>query len=95
MYNDVLCLRSDFVYVCKCLFDEMVKIKFSQVICHQKILLSLTSLTNRSRHLRLVSLASLREQAILRSSCEGAFMIVADGRRTCSHFKAELNIDEK
>lgn len=95
MYNDVLCLRSDFVYVCKCLFDEMVKIKFSQVICHEKILLSLTSLTNRSRHLRLVSLASFREQAILRSSCEGAFMIMVYGRRTCSHFKVELNIDEK
>ena len=95
MYNDVLCLRCDVVYVCKCLFDEMVKIKFSQVICHQKILLSLTSLTNRSRHLRLVSLASLREQTILLSSCEGTFMIMADGRITCSHFKAELNIDEK
>ena len=95
MYNDVLCLRSNVVCVCKCLFDEMVKIKFSQVICHEKILLSLTSLTNRSRHLRLVSLASLREQTILHSSCEGAFMIMADGRITCSHFKAELNIDEK
>ena len=95
MYNNVLCLRSNVVYVCKCLFDEMVKIKFSQVICHEKILLSLTSLTNRSRHLRLVSLASLREQTILLSSCEGAFMIMADGRITCSHFKAQLNIDEK
>ena len=95
MYNDVLCLRSNVVYVSKCLFDEMVKIKFSQVICHEKILLFLTSLTNRSRHLRLVFLASLREQTILLSSCEGAFMIVADGRITCSHFKAELNIDEK
>ena len=73
----------------------MVKIKFSQVKYHEKILLSLTSLTNRSRHIRLVSLVSLREQAILRSSCEGAFMIMADGRRTCSHFKAELNIEEK
>ena len=90
-----LCLRPDLFYVCECLFDEMVKIKFSQVRCHEEILLFLTSLTNRSKHLYSVSLASLRQRAILCTSCAGAFMIMADGKRICSHFKAELNIDEK
>ena len=59
MSNDVLCLRPDVFYVCECLFDEMVKIKFSQVSSLEEILFSFTLLTNRSRHLYSVSLALL------------------------------------
>ena len=90
-----LCLQPDVFYVCKCLFDEVEKIKFYQVTCHEDILLLLTSLTNQSRHLYSASLAFLREGAILCTSYIWVFMIVTDGKRICSHFKAELKIDEK
>ena len=52
----------DLFYVRKFLFDEMVEIKFSQVRCHEEILLSLTSLINRFKHLYSVSLAFLRNE---------------------------------
>ena len=39
MSNDMLCRQITDIYVCQCLFDEVVKIKFSsQVRCHQKLL---------------------------------------------------------
>ena len=90
-----LCLQPDVFYVCKCLFDEVEKIKFYQMTCHEDILLLLTLLANRSRHLYSVSLAFSRERAILCTSYIWVFMIVADGKRICSHFEAELKIDEK
>ena len=90
-----LCLQPDVFSICKCLFDEVEKIQFYQVTCHEDILLLLTSLTDQSRHLYSVSLAFLREGAILCTSYIWVFMIVTDGKRICSHFKAELKIDEK
>lgn len=41
-----LYLGPDFFYASECLFDEMLKTKFSQMRCHEEVLLSLSSLTN-------------------------------------------------
>ena len=62
-----LCLPPDVFYVYEFLFDEMVKIKFSQITCHEEILLLLALLTNRSRQVYSVSLAFLRKRSILRN----------------------------
>ena len=37
----------------------------------------------------------LHERAVMCRSCAGVFMIVAEGKRICSHIKAELKIDDK
>ena len=86
------CLQPTDFYVCECLFDEIVKIKLSQLRCHEEIVISLT---NQSRHLYSVSLTFLRERVVLCRSCAGPFMIIGDGIKICSHLKVELNIDEK
>ena len=70
----------------------MVKIKFSDIRCHEEIAILLT---NQSRHLYSVSLASLHEQVVLCRSCADAFMIMADDKKICFHFKAESTIDGK
>ena len=79
------CLQPTDFYICKCLFDEMVKIKFSQLRCHGETAISLTN----------QSLAFLRQRTVLRRSCAGAFMIMDNVKKICSHFKAGLNIDDK
>ena len=94
MYHDGpkegFCYQPTNFYLCKCLFDDMVKIRFSQLRSHEEIVISLT---NQSRYLYLVSLKFLR--AVMFRSCAGAFTIMAGGKRICSNFKAELNIDDK
>ena len=42
MCNDMLCRQIIDMYICECLFDEVVKIKFSpQARCHGEIVKSL------------------------------------------------------
>ena len=64
MYNDDTyhcCLQPSDFYVCECLFDEMIKIKFSGIRCHEEIIL----LTNDAQNLYSIPLNFFREQAIL------------------------------
>ena len=74
------CLPPTDFYVCKCSFDEVVKMKFSQVRCHEEILI------NHSRHFYSLRLVFLREQAVLRKGWAGAFLIMADGKRNLFSF---------
>ena len=94
MCNNVAnqCLQSSYSYVCDCLFDEMVKIKFSRIRCHEEIIMLLT---NYALHLYSLSLTFFCERAILCQSCAGVFMIMASGERICSHFEAKFNDNRK
>ena len=83
------------IYMCKCLFDEVVKIKFyPQAGCHEEIVRSLILVADQDRHLYSVSFNSLCQRAVLCGSCAGAFLIMADGKKLCFHFKAELRFDD-
>lgn len=62
-----------YFYVYEYLFDEMVKIKFSQLRCHEEIIISLV---NQSRDLCSVSLKFLRERTVMCRCCAGAFTIM-------------------
>ena len=55
MCNDFAnqCLQPSDIYVRECLFDEMVKIKFSRIRCHEEIIMLLI---NYAIHLYLLSL---------------------------------------
>ena len=49
---------------------------------------------DENRHLYSVSFNSLSQRTVLCGSCAGGFMIVADGKKICSHFKAEFPFDD-
>lgn len=84
------CFQPTDFYLCKCLFDKIVKIKFSLLRYHEEIVISLT---NQSWHLYL-ALVFLCERAVLCRSCASAFRIMVDGKKICFHYKMELNIHD-
>ena len=95
MCHGMLCLQITDMYVCECLFDEVVKIKFSpKARYHEGIVRSLMLVADQNRHLYSVSFNSLCQRAVLCGSCADVFMIMADGKKVCSHFKAELRFDD-
>ena len=49
---------------------------------------------DQNRHLYSVSFNSLCQQAVLCGTYAGAFMIMAAGKKLCSHFKVELRFDD-
>ena len=82
MCNDMLCRQITDIYVCQCLLDEVVKIKFSsQARCHQKVVRSLMLVEDQNRHLYSVYFNSLSQRVVLCGSCAGAFMIMANGKK--------------
>ena len=94
MCNDMLCRQITDTYVSECLFDEVAKTKFPPLArSHEQIVRSLMLVADQNRHLCSVSFNSLCERAVLCRCCAGAFMIMADGKKICSHFKAELRFD--
>ena len=91
MCNDMLCRQITDMYVCECLFDEVVKIKFSPLArCHGKIFRSLMLVADQNRHLYSVSFNSLCQGAVLCGSCAGAFMIIADGKNNLFSFQGRV-----
>ena len=54
------CVQPSDFYVCECLFDEMVKIKFFRIRCHEEIVILLT---NHAQHLYSVALNFFRDRA--------------------------------
>ena len=94
MCNDMLCRQITNVYVCKCLFDAVVKIKFSlQARCHEEIVRPLMFVSDQHGHLFSVSFNSLCQRTVLCGICAVAFMIMVDGKKICFHLKAELRFD--
>ena len=82
------------MHVYERLFDEVVKIKFSpQATCHEEIVRSLMLFADQNGHLYSVSFNFLCQGAVLCGSCAGAFMIMADAKNNCFHFKVELRFD--
>ena len=55
------CLQSSDFYVCEFLFDEMVKINFSRMKCHEEIIILAT---NYTQHLYSMPLNFFRERVI-------------------------------
>ena len=88
MCNDILCRQITDMYMCECLFDEVVKIKFSpQARCHEEIVRSLMFAADQNRHLYFVSFNSLCQRTVLSSSCADAFMIMVDGKKNLFLFQ--------
>ena len=82
------------MHVYERLFDEVVKIKFSpQATCHEEVVRSLMLFADQNGHLYSVSFNFLCQGAVLCGSCAGAFMIMADAKNNCFHFKVELCFD--
>ena len=82
------------MHVYERLFDEVVKIKFSpQATCHEEVVRSLMLFADQNGHLYSVSFNFLCQGAVLCGSCAGAFMIMADAKNNCFHFKVELRFD--
>ena len=82
------------MHVYERLFDEVVKIKFSpQATCHEEDVRSLMLFADQNGHLYSVSFNFLCQGAVLCGSCAGAFMIMADAKNNCFHFKVELRFD--
>ena len=59
-----------------------------------KFLIGIVLVVDQSRHLYSVSFNCLCQRVVLCGSCAGTFMIKADGKKICSHFKAELRFDD-
>ena len=88
MCNDMLCRQIIDMYICECLFDEVVKIKFSpQARCHGEIVKSLMFAADQNRHLYSVSFNSLCQRTVLSGSCADAFMIMVDGKKNLFLFQ--------
>ena len=88
MCNDILCRQITDMYMCECLFDEVVKIKFSpQARCHEEIVRSLMFAADQNRHLYSVSFISLCQGTVLCSSCADVFMIMVDGKKNLFLFQ--------
>ena len=82
------------MHVYERLFDEVVKIKFSpQATCHEEVVRSLMLFADQNGHLYSVSFNFLCQGAVLCGSCAGAFMIMADAKDNCFHFKVDLRFD--
>ena len=82
------------MHVYERLFDEVVKIKFSpQATCHEEVVRSLMLFADQNGHLYSVSFNFLCQGVVLCGSCAGAFMIMADAKNNCFHFKVELRFD--
>ena len=80
--NDMLWQQITDMYVCECLFDEVVKIKFSpQAKCHEELVRLIMLVADQNRHLHSVSFNSSCQRAVLCDNCAGAFMTIADGKK--------------
>ena len=87
MCNDLpgSCLQPKEFYVRSCLFDEMVKAKYSSLRSHEEIVVRLTAHVDR---MYSVSLDHTPDRAILCHSCAAAFLVLIDVKTRCAHFNA-------